>query len=265
MGLIGENNLSIDKITDNWSREIQPPTSRLELLDFLEAALWRGELKSDSFTRLALLKSMLRSARAGDLTGFVFVTQELQGIELADGGLQFDVHELESLRILVPSNNPENLIEASCAGAFEALAQVPSRKHYPERTLQFLMMTIDYRQFVGLLTAHGLDLPKFWRPVISKPPQLKEETHTSKDGKTFLKKTPPAGSYVGKRGPTPIKFNQTKEAMRRDILERRLTEDGLRAMLEKQLKVRYGVSRDTARKARDAILSEFAKKSNSDK
>src|SRR5262245_7441169 len=128
MGLIGENNLSIDKITDNWSREIQPPTSRKELLDFLEAALWRGELKSDSFTRLALLKSMVRSARAGDLTGLVFVTQELQGIELADGGLQFDVHELESLRILVPSNNPENLTEASCGGAFEALAQAPSRK-----------------------------------------------------------------------------------------------------------------------------------------
>jgi hypothetical protein len=265
MGLIGEDNLSIDKITDNWSREIQPPTSREELLGFLEAALWRGELKSDSFTRLALLKSMVRSARAGDLTGLVFVTQELQGIELADGGLQFDVHELEPLRILVPSNNPENLTEASCAGAFEALAQAPSRKHYPERTIQFLMMTIDYCQFVGLLTAHGLDLPRFWRPAISKPPQLKEETHTSKDGKTFLKTTPPAGTYVGKRGPTPIKLNQTKEAMRRDILGRRLTEDGLRTMLEKQLKVRYCVSRDTARKARDAILSEFAKKSNSDK
>ena len=53
--------------------------------------------------------------------------------------------------------------------------------------------------------------------------------------------------------------------MRRDILESRLTVDGLYAMLEKELKEKYGVSRDTVRKARVAILSGFSKKSNSDK
>ena len=61
-----EDKLSVAKITDCWTREIQPPRSREELQDFLEAAWWRGELKTDtSFTRLALLKSMFRSARAG--------------------------------------------------------------------------------------------------------------------------------------------------------------------------------------------------------
>jgi hypothetical protein len=71
-----EDKLSVEIITDCWSREIQPPRSWEELLDFLEGAFWRGELKAEPFTRLALLKSIFRSARAGDLTGLVFVTQE---------------------------------------------------------------------------------------------------------------------------------------------------------------------------------------------
>jgi hypothetical protein len=209
---ICRDNLSIDKITDRWSQEIQPSRSWEKLLDFLEAAWWRGELKTNgSFTRLALLKSMFRSAGEGDLTGLMFVTQELQGIELADGSLLFYVHELESLRILVPSNDPETWTEASCAPAFEALAQAPSRKHYKDRTMQFLMMEVSPDEFVRLLEAYGLDLPKFWRPAISKTPQLRDEIHTSKDGKAFLKETLPAGSCVRNRGAKPIKFERAKK------------------------------------------------------
>jgi DNA-binding GntR family transcriptional regulator len=49
--------------------------------------------------------------------------------------------------------------------------------------------------------------------------------------------------------------------MRRDIAEGRQLED----MLEKELAHIYGVSRDTARKARIAVLSEYVENSNSDK
>jgi hypothetical protein len=45
--------------------------------------------------------------------------------------------------------------------------------------------------------------------------------------------------------------------MRGDILAGRLTSVGLRDMLEKDLAANYGVSRDTARKARDVVLSEM--------
>ena len=117
-----EDKLSVEIITECWSREIQPFRSRDELLDFLEAAWWRGDLKVDSFTRLALLKSMFRSARAGDWAGLVFVTQEdailPEGIELADGGLLFDVNDLERPRIPVPSNDPESWTDASCASTY---------------------------------------------------------------------------------------------------------------------------------------------------
>ena len=59
------------------------------------------------------------------------------------------------------------------------------------------------------------------------------------------------------RGRRPKKLDQVKEAMRDDIWRREKTPDGLRGMLEKDLAVGYGVSRDTARRARVAVLSEM--------
>ena len=59
------------------------------------------------------------------------------------------------------------------------------------------------------------------------------------------------------RGPRPAKWNATKAAMLKDTRGGKLTEFELRDMREKVLAGRYGVSRDTARKARRAVLSEF--------
>jgi DNA-binding GntR family transcriptional regulator len=55
----------------------------------------------------------------------------------------------------------------------------------------------------------------------------------------------------------PQKFEQTKEAMRNDLQQGRLSVAQLDDMLEKNLVTKYGVSRDTARRARNAILSEL--------
>jgi hypothetical protein len=265
---IYRDKLSIEKITDGWSREIQPSRSRDELLDFLEAALWRGELKADSFTRLALLKSMFRSARSGDWTGLEFVTQGdailPEGIELADGGLLFDTNDLERPRILVPSNDPEAWTDASCASAYRRLSETPSRKHYRERTLSFLMMEVSCDQFISLLSKHDLDLPKFWRASVVEP-QVEEEVHSLKGGETYHKDAPPAGSAARKQGRKPIRFKKATEAMRLDIQERKQTPDSLRDMLEKELVEIYGFSRDTVRKARAKVLSEIVEKSNPDK
>lgn len=66
----------------------------------------------------------------------------------------------------------------------------------------------------------------------------------------------PAGS-ARRRGPPPKKLERVKEAMRNDIGQRQLSLAELDGMLEKTLAQRYGVSRDTARKARMAVVSEF--------
>lgn len=60
-----------------------------------------------------------------------------------------------------------------------------------------------------------------------------------------------------RRGRSAIKLEQTKEKMRQDILEGRKTAKTLSDMLEKHLSSSYGVSRDTARKARNEVLSEL--------
>lgn len=64
-----------------------------------------------------------------------------------------------------------------------------------------------------------------------------------------------------RRGPRPKKLEKVKQAMRDDILHGRQTVDDLRQMLEKQLADSYDVSRDTARKARTAVVSEFVENS----
>jgi hypothetical protein len=58
-------------------------------------------------------------------------------------------------------------------------------------------------------------------------------------------------------GAKPTKRQRAMEAMRRDINEGKLTPATLRTMLQKNLTEKYGVSRETACKARDQVLSEI--------
>jgi hypothetical protein len=67
----------------------------------------------------------------------------------------------------------------------------------------------------------------------------------------------PGPAAARRRGAHPRKFEQTKAAMRGEIEQGRRTVAELSNMLEKNLAETYGVSRDTARKARRAVLSEF--------
>ena len=66
---------------------------------------------------------------------------------------------------------------------------------------------------------------------------------------------------AGRRGRKPTKLEQVKEAMRRDFLQG----NQLQNMREKELAAKYGVSRDTARKARDAVVPKIVDQSILDK
>jgi hypothetical protein len=74
---------------------------------------------------------------------------------------------------------------------------------------------------------------------------------------TGAPQTSNAAGSARRRGARPKKTEQVKGAMRNDIQQGRLTAAALKNMLEKNLAENYGVSRDTARKARNAVLSEF--------
>jgi hypothetical protein len=69
-------------------------------------------------------------------------------------------------------------------------------------------------------------------------------------GKTQLRQ---AGNRRGRR---PIKLEGVIQAMRLDLLQG----TDLQGMREKELAAKYGVSRDTARKARHAVLAEIVDK-----
>ena len=63
----------------------------------------------------------------------------------------------------------------------------------------------------------------------------------------------------GRGGRRPRKRHQVKAALTEDLEEGRLTEAALMNMREKTLADKYGVNRETARKARDEVLSEMSR------
>ena len=252
--------LSVAEICAHWSQEINQSLN--DILAFLEGGWWRGEIKGKSaVTRLELLKKMFNWARDHAPSRIVFVTPQdanlPQGEELPDGGVRFDYDDLQRVRVVVPSTDPGTWSEASCARAFGTLAETPSLQYYHEYSPVFLAMKLAHGEFMQWLTAHKMELPSFWRLPLDY---------------TLLNRAPNAstapigaGQQFRGRGPKPKKLEQVKKAMHREILEGRQTSDGLQNMLEKTLAKKYGVSRDTARKARTAVLSKSVEESNRDK
>jgi hypothetical protein len=261
-----QDRLSVDKIAHYWSLEIQPPRPSEELVDFLEAAWWLGKLKGQPpfTTRLALLKAIFRSTRAGDGTGVLFFTpEEPQGTEQPDGSLVFKSSDLMRARIPVPSGDPDMWTEPSLARAFEKLSEAPSRKHYPEHGVYvgFLLMQVHRDQFISLLREHGHDLPNFWRRPVDIPPEEEAHPHSPISEKAYHKDVPTTGPINRKRGRKPIRLEKSITDMRRDLEEGRQTPASLRDMPEKNLAATYGFSRDTVRKARATVMSKFVENS----
>jgi hypothetical protein len=103
---------------------------------------------------------------------------------------------------------------------------------------------------------HELPRPSWWTDGTS---LSADAAVTTKDARSVAASPTPVPRRLARlRGRKPKKLDQVKEAIREDIRRGRLTPVALGDMLEKNLEDRYGVSRDTARKARDAILSENA-------
>jgi hypothetical protein len=162
---IAEPRLSLSKISNYWSRAIEPPASQNELLKVLESAWWLGEFCGDSaISRLELLKGMFKSMRHRDDLGIVFV--EGKGVDepppkkLPDGRLLVDVPH----RIYLPSADPDAWTEDSCNEAFRALARTSSMESYPDITPGLAFIELTYDEFTSWLEGRGYDKPKFWRP-----------------------------------------------------------------------------------------------------
>jgi hypothetical protein len=162
---ISEVDLSFLEISDYWSREIQPPASRWELLDLLIRAWWGGELFGDAPPRLEFLKKMFaKRSDKNELSGIVFTLGEEVGeptVEwLPDGSADVDICP----RVPVPSENTEVWDDASCAPAFQSLnsREVSCVEHYPDWRVAFDWFNLSRDEFMKWLTTRGYSLPTFW-------------------------------------------------------------------------------------------------------
>jgi hypothetical protein len=106
---------------------------------------------------------------------------------------------------------------------------------------------------------HNLPPPSWWQNgTVDLPMTAPDDligTAASSPGTAL--QNPVNQALPRKRARAPKKFERTKQAMKHDILQGRLTATELDSMLEREISERYGVSRDTARKARNAVLPEF--------
>jgi Bacterial regulatory proteins, gntR family len=101
---------------------------------------------------------------------------------------------------------------------------------------------------------HELPPPPWWTDGA----RLSAAGVTTKDAHSVAASLTSTRPHVARpRGRKPKKLDQVKDSMREDIRLGGLTPVALRDMPEKKLADRYGVSRDTARKARDAILPKI--------
>ena len=94
-------------------------------------------------------------------------------------------------------------------------------------------------------------------PATSTIPPALSQTPVGLDGRSRPSRQKNAAGPARRRGRRPQKFEQARDAMMNDIQHGRCTVPQLDDMLEKDLVAKYDVSRDTARKARKAVLSEL--------
>ena len=108
---------------------------------------------------------------------------------------------------------------------------------------------------------HALPPPSWWSDAVA-------ASTKSAPLDTVIQKPSAASknqaSLKRRRGAKPEKLGRVKEAMKNDIRQGRRTVTELSNMREKDLAAEYDVSRDTARKARNAV-SEFVENSILDK
>ena len=163
---IGKSKLSLREIANYWAREIQPPASRNELLQKLEAAWWLGQIRGDSVkSRLDLLKHML-AMYDGDDARIVFLVEnfdEPQPKQLPDGSVRVDVRH----RIYLPSRDKNTWDESNCEDTFQSLAQTSSTESYPEMTPGLAWIELTFEEFTDWLASQGYAKPKFWKPLFN--------------------------------------------------------------------------------------------------
>ena len=170
---VSDPTLTFGKISDYWSRGIQPFASKQELLSELERAWWLGEIPgtpgNPDFSRLNLLKKMFHWFRVKDDLGIEFLFEEDRAksrIEMqTDGSAVID----RRLPVYLPSANTDDWNEDLCDDAFRTLAETSSTNSYSDLLAVFMLIKVNYHDFFGWIAKRRYARPTSWSPPLENP------------------------------------------------------------------------------------------------
>ena len=176
----------------------------------------------------------------------ILLTDILNG-HLDDSG-PLRKNQRSGLRLITPENKAGIIKGRHVRDLLETLP-TPSAWH---RIVVMKEAVLDFAR------RHELPPPSWWTDSTSVSADV---SVTAKSTHSIAASPAPAPTHLARpRGRKPKKLDRAKEAMREAIQLGQLTVVALRDMPEMQLAARFAVSRDTARKARDVVLSEMTPK-----
>jgi hypothetical protein len=238
--------LSLYDIAEHWAGEIHPRSSFSKLFDVMVKAWWRGEFGPIEAARRPAILAHLYKYYQGDIAFVVPGWEEPKMTrDLPDGGVEI----LRFWRVPLPNDNSTSWNEVNCRDAFEAVAETWESGEFPLLEPSLRGIELSESTFRSWIRAKGYHRPLFWAEGTAVHPSG-EKTSQKNNGPVISKP----------RGRRPKVLPRVIEAMRRDIAAKINTIEDLRNEKEESLAYSYGCSRDTARKARNELLSEVVGK-----
>jgi len=265
--------ISLGEIADHWARDSIAIVSgsfferRRMLRHLLAGAWWTGELPGTApLSRLEFLRRLFHKF-GSDL---LFLTPGEKPPQTErhhrDGSVTVETRAV----FRVPSRKPEhwtdNSVEPLCADIAQAWSLLESSRREKEHRAWRLMepalrsVEISKDNFGKWLDACGYDRPYFWFGRGNQArgsPTANALSRTPSSAPTKTAKT--EVSLLRKRGRRPDVLLTTIAAMRADIEKNDTSEEALLADKQEALASRYGVSRDTIRRALTALAEERAR------
>jgi hypothetical protein len=243
--------LSLYDIAEHWAGEIHPRSSFSKLFDVMVKAWWRGEFGPIEAARRPAILAHLYKYYQGDIAFVVPGWEEPEMTrDLPDGGVEI----LRFWRVPLPNDNSTSWNEVNCRDAFEAVAEAWQSRKFLNTFLNMEVgigagVKLCEELFTSWVRSRGYHRPLFWA----------EGTLSSSSGEKTSQKS--NGPFISKpRGRRPKVLPRVIEAMRGNIAAGIITIDALRTEKEVILEASYRCSRDTARKARNAVISEIVAK-----
>ena len=178
--IASEQNLTLLEIADNWSREISPKRTSIELEKSLIQAWWRGELQATgNITRLKAIDALFTSVAARPLFWVNGEPEPKTIWEHPDGSAEVFIGPI----LKVPSHSPDEWSDENCNDAFEEIAKDWDNQAFDLIRPIISETTLSERDFTAWIKAKGHDRPEFWVE-----PKSFEADRVLKAPKTALKK-----------------------------------------------------------------------------